>query len=200
MNDAATCPAPGDRSADLAQRERLIQLLAASAQGDQSAFASLYDEVSPVVHGIAVRVLRNPALAAELTQEVMVEIWRTADRFDRRRGSVFAWAATMAHRRAIDRVRSEESRVAREQRDHQLDAAHAVGAAPEEQMLEALDASRVRQCLGRLTELEREAVSAAYYGGQSYSEVAQALGAKLATVKSRIRSGLERLRLCLGVS
>lgn len=200
MTHGATCPSPGDRSADVTQRQKLVHLLAASARGDQLAFASLYDVVAPVVHGIAARVVRNPALAAELTQEVMVEIWRSADRFDPQRGTVFAWASTMAHRRAIDRVRSEHARFQREQRDHTLGGTNSVAAAPEDQVMEALEASRVRDCLGGLTDLEREAVSAAYYGGQSYSEVARSLNAKLATVKSRIRSGLERLRVCLGVS
>src|SRR5699024_4520027 len=97
------------RESQAERSRRLAGVLARVVDGDQEAFAELYDETSPLVHGTALRVLRDPDLAAELTQDVMVEIWRTAGRFDPARGSVLAWVATMGHRRAVDLVRSVQA-------------------------------------------------------------------------------------------
>lgn len=178
---------------------RLARVLARVAAGDREAFAQLYDETSPMVHGTALRVLRDPDLAAELTQDVMVEVWRTAPRFDPERGSVLAWVATMAHRRAIDLVRSVQAARTRDD---------AVGVQsferPHDEVAEAVvgneERERVSGCLGSLTELQREAVMSAYYGGHTYREVAETTGTALPTIKSRIRDGLARLRDCLGVT
>jgi RNA polymerase sigma-70 factor (ECF subfamily) len=174
-------------------------LMARVARGDSAAFAQLYDLMAPRVYGLIRRVLRNPAQSEEVTQEVMVEIWRTATRYDADRGSLTSWVLTMAHRRAIDRVRSEQSSSDREQ------AAAAASSTTEydevaETVTTNLEVEQVRHCLGSLTELQRESVTLAYYGGYSYREVAELLDAKLATIKARMRDGLIRLRDCLGVT
>ncbi|MEV8372098.1 ECF RNA polymerase sigma factor SigK [Kribbella sp. NPDC056861] len=175
------------------------ELMARVARGDTEAFSTLFDLLSPRVYGLIRRVLRNPALSEEVTQEVMVEIWRTASRYDDARGSVSSWALTMAHRRAIDRVRSEQAASDRD---------HAVGARSAEidfdQVSDAVvnqfEAEQVRRCLGSLTELQRESITLAYYQGYTYTEVATLLEAKVPTVKARMRDGLVRLRDCLGVA
>jgi RNA polymerase sigma-70 factor, ECF subfamily len=183
-----------------AQRaDHLRGLMDRVSQGDRGAFESLYDATSPMVHGTALRVLRDPDLAAEVTQDVMIEVWRTAHRFDPARGGVVAWIATMAHRRAVDRVRSVQAQRNRDglvaARDY--DPPHDLVA---EAVEHTLDQARVQHCLETLTDLQREAVVRAYYGGRTYREVADDVAAPLPTVKSRIRDGLNRLRTCLGVA
>lgn len=173
-------------------------LLRAVAQGDEPAFGRLYDLVAARVYGLIRRVLRDPAQAEEVTQEVMVEVWRTASRFDGTRGAATSWIFTIAHRRAVDRVRAEQA---------SADRARKVGAAsvdtPYDEVVDEvagrLERQQVRRCLDDLTELQRQAVTLAYYRGHSYREVADLLGTPLPTVKSRMRDGLIRLRDCLGV-
>ncbi|WP_235939969.1 ECF RNA polymerase sigma factor SigK [Occultella kanbiaonis] len=177
-------------------RDDLSELMQRAALGDQDAFAAIYDATAPVVHGVARRVLRDPDLAAEVTQEVMLEAWRTAPRFDGARGSVLAWLTTMTRRRAVDRVRSEQSH-----RDRGERVAAGDFRRPFDEVAETVERRseflEVRRCLGSLTDLQRDAVVTAFYGGQTYREVAQSRGASLPTVKSRIRDGLNRLRRCL---
>jgi RNA polymerase sigma-70 factor (ECF subfamily) len=186
----STGPSAHERTAE--------ELMLAVADGDQVAFAALYDRMAPAVHGTARAVLRDPDHAAEVTQEVMLEAWRTAARYDAAQGTVRTWMVTLAHRRAVDRVRSVQSQRDRDQRA--LDGEHhSPFDAVAEEVEEAMERRRVRQCLGALTETQRDAVVLAYYGGQSYREVAEQLAAPLPTVKSRIRDGLIRLRDCLGV-
>ncbi|PTA42503.1 sigma-70 family RNA polymerase sigma factor [Micromonospora sp. RP3T] len=173
-------------------------LLRAVARGDEAAFERLYDIVSPRVYGLARRVLRDPAQAEEVAQEVLVEVWRTAARFDPAKGSATAWVFTIAHRRAVDRVRSEQAGAERTRRV----AAGSVETPYDEVAEEAaarLERQQVRHCLDVLTEMQREAITLAYYGGHSYREVAGLLGTALPTVKTRMRDGLIRLRDCLGV-
>ena len=183
-------PAAG-READLAA------LLNRVGRGDEEAFGALYDRVAATVFGLVQRVLRDPAQAEEVTQEVMLDVWRTAARFEPDRGSPQAWVATIAHRRAVDRVRSAQAAARRDDQAGQPgggydDVAEAVEA--------RLDRERVRRCLGSLTELQREAIVLAYYGGYTYREVAGLLGIALGTTKTRMRDGLIRLRDCLGVT
>lgn len=165
--------------------------------GDEQAFAEFYDQVSPVVHGIVLRVLRAPALAEEVTQEVFVELWRTAPRFDPDRGSVRSWAATIAHRRAIDRVRSEQSARDRDEADGRRAVATQDDVADE--VTVQLDRERIAAALRQLSELQREAVSLAYYEGLTYREVAEHLDVPEGTIKTRIRDGLTKLRHQMGV-
>jgi RNA polymerase sigma-70 factor (ECF subfamily) len=174
-------------------------LLALAGRGDQAAFEAVYDRVAAPVYGLIRRVLRDSAQAEEVAQETLLEVWRTAARFDRARGSALAWVMTIAHRRAVDRVRSEAAATAREAR---VVAAATPALADEvaEAVESSLEAERVSRCLDGLTELQRESITLAYYSGYTYPQVASALGVALGTVKTRIRDGLKRLRDCLGVT
>ncbi len=175
-----------------------VSAIERAATGDQAAFAEFYDAVSPVVFGTTLKVLRNQAMAEEVTQEVFLELWKQAPRFERSKGSPRAWAATIAHRRAIDRVRSEESARARDEADAQLaPIPHDVVA---EQVASNLDNQEVSAALAQLSDPQREAVSLAYFGGHTYREVAVLLGVPEGTIKTRIRDGLIRLRDLMGVT
>ena len=185
-------PPDGDGAA------RLVELLARSSRGDETAFAELYDLTSSRVYGLARRVVRDPAQAEEVAQEAYLEIWRQSARFDAARGSALAWMLTIVHRRAVDRVRSAESATARDLRYA------AVGDGPEydvvdEAVTARLETVRVRRALDSLTEVQRQAVTLAYYGGYTHREVSDLLGVPLGTVKTRMRDGLIRLRDTLGV-
>jgi RNA polymerase sigma-70 factor (ECF subfamily) len=174
-------------------------LLTEIARGDRGAFAEMFDRVGGQVYGLVRRVLRDPSQSEEVTQEIMLEIWRTAPRFDVGRGSAKAWILTMAHRRAVDRVRSEQ---ASRDRDDKVGARETVREfdVVSEEVERTLEHQQVRQALGQLTALQREAVELAYYGGYTYREVAELLDTPLGTVKTRLRDGLIRLRDTLGVT
>jgi RNA polymerase sigma-70 factor, ECF subfamily len=177
--------------------EDLDRLLRRVARGDQLAFEGVYDQLARPVYGVIRRVLRDPAQSEEVTQEVLLEVWRTASRFDPEQGSAATWVLTIAHRRAIDRVRSTAAATEREQRTADL-------LSPRDEVVDAvearLDRERVQRCLGGLTEIQRESITLAYYGGYTYRQVAALLGVTLAAIKTRIRDGLIRMRDCLGVS
>lgn len=176
----------------------LASLLTRSSRGDEAAFAELYDLTGSKVFGLARRVVRDPAQAEEVAQEAYLEIWRQSARFDAARGSALAWMLTIVHRRAVDRVRSAESA-------HERDRRYAaVGDGPEydvvdEAVTAKLEQARVRRALETLTDVQREAVTLAYYGGYTHREVSDLLGVPLGTVKTRMRDGLIRLRDTLGV-
>jgi RNA polymerase sigma-70 factor, ECF subfamily len=174
----------------------LPALLAQTAKGDQAAFEALYDQLAARVFGTVRKVLRDPSLSEEVTQEVFVEVWRAASRFDASKGSPPAWVATIAHRRAVDRIRSEHRSAERDRRAASPLIAYDNVA---ETVADNLDRERVRRCLKTLTQLQREAVTLAYYGGYSYREVAGLLKVPAGTVNTRMRDGLIRLRDCLGV-
>ena len=189
-------PAARGRAVGTAPGPDLAALLAEVAKGDQAAFEAVYDRVAAPVFGTVRSVLRDPSLSEEVTQEVFVEVWRAASRFDAGRGSPMAWVATIAHRRAVDRVRSEQRAAERNRR-----AASSLIAYDDvaETVEDNLDRERVRRCLRTLTDLQREAVTLAYYGGYTYREVANLLRVPAGTVNTRMRDGLIRLRDCLGV-
>jgi RNA polymerase sigma-70 factor (ECF subfamily) len=170
--------------------------IAKVAAGDQAAFAALYDELAPSVFGVVRRVLRDPSQAEEVTQEVFVEIWRLAGRFDPQRGSVRTWAVTIAHRRAVDRVRSEQAHRDRQARSV-LDDDFAV--APDDLALEREERERAKAALQELSPVQREALELAFFDGLTHVQIAERLDIALGTVKTRIRDGLIRLRAVMGV-
>jgi RNA polymerase sigma-70 factor, ECF subfamily len=174
-------------------------LLGLVAGGDEPAFAELYQRVAPAVFGLVTKVVRNPAQAEEVTQEVFVELWRTAPRFDPARGTARSWIMTCAHRRAVDRVRSAERAARRDDLAGRRDQGRPYDEVVE-QVETSLEREHVRRALDALTELQREAVVLAYYGGYTHREIAQLLGVPSGTVKTRLRDGLIRLRDHLGVS
>lgn len=167
-------------------------LLARVARGDDDAFAALYDRMSPTVYGMCRRVLRDPAESEEVAQEVFLEIWRTAPRYDASRGSARAWCTALAHARAVDRVRSSERRRAREDRAMRPDPDP--GDVVVEEVTVRLEAERVRRALGELPGRQRESLLLAYYGGHTQTEISAMLDVPLGTVKTRIRDAIGRLR------
>ncbi|MFI7382750.1 ECF RNA polymerase sigma factor SigK [Streptomyces sp. NPDC049813] len=177
----------------------LEELMADVAKGDKDAFAGVYDAVAGAVLGVVRAVLRDRAQSEEVAQEVLVEVWGNAARYRTDRGTALNWVLTLAHRRAIDRVRSAEAAAARDHR------AALLARTPEfDEVTEAverrLEHEQLRRCLRTLTELQKQSVSLAYYRGLTYSQVAELLAVPLGTVKTRLRDGLIRLRDCLGVS
>jgi RNA polymerase sigma-70 factor (ECF subfamily) len=176
----------------------LADLLKHSARGDEQAFARLYDATASRCYGLALRVVRDPAQAEEVTQEAFLEIWRTASRYDAARGSAVSWLLTLVHRRAVDRVRSAESASRRDSTYHHENQPVAHDATAEAAQA-SLEAHRVRQALSTLTEVQRKALELAYFGGYTHTEVATMLDLPLGTAKTRIRDGLIRLRDTMGV-
>jgi RNA polymerase sigma-70 factor (ECF subfamily) len=177
----------------------LAALLKRAASGDEAAFAELYDEVSPRLYGLVRRVVRDPAQSEEVAQEAFLEIWRHSARFDPARGSALSWMMTIAHRKAVDRVRSAEA--ARGRDASYGTASHEVEHdSTAEAVVSRLDAERVHQALGTLTEAQRGALELAYLSGYTHTEVATMLDLPLGTAKTRIRDGLIRLRDTLGVT
>ncbi|MFE0699826.1 ECF RNA polymerase sigma factor SigK [Streptomyces sp. NPDC058872] len=180
-------------------RGDLAGIVQSVAHGDKQAFSVLYDALAPMVFGIVVKVVRDRAQSEEVAQEVMIDLWRQAARYQPDAGSVTTWAATIAHRRAVDRVRSAQAATDRE---HAQAAREHTTAFDEvaEQVETRLESEQVRRCLRGLTELQRQAVTLAYYRGLTYREVAEALRTPLPTIKTRMRDGLIRLRDCMGVT
>ena len=175
------------------------ELLHRVAAGDQGAFARLYDMLSPRVFGLILRVLVDRAQSEEVLQEVFLEIWQSATRFAPNRGQGRSWVLTIAHRRAVDRVRSSQASSDRDVRAgfRDLDVAHD-GVA--EQVELRVEGEKVATALAALPEAQKEALTLAYYGGYSQSEIAALVGAPLGTIKTRMRDGLSRLRVEMGVT
>lgn len=172
-------------------------LLRRVARQDADAFAAFYDNTRSRVYGLVTRVLRDPGYSEETTQDVYLQVWRSAENFDPAAGSALAWLMTLAHRRAVDRVRSEQAATQRESRygattvepprDHVSDM-----------VISREERQEVVQCLDGLTDLQRQCIQMAYYDGLTYVQVSEKLSANLATVKSRMRDALRGLRNCLG--
>lgn len=175
------------------------ELLVRTARGDSDAFSALYDLFSSRVYGIAVRVVRDPDQAQEVAQEAFVEVWQRASRFSSTRGSASSWIMTIAHSRAVDRVRSAQAATDRETRVGRASIEREVDSVSEA-VETSMEQAAVRRCLESLTQLQQQSVVLAYYSGYTYPQVADLLHAALPTVKTRIRDGLIRLRDCLGVS
>lgn len=188
----------------VATRLRLVAadldaLLRRVAQRDVDAFAAFYDETRSRVFGLVTRVLRDPGYSEETTQDVYLQVWRSAGGYDPSAGSPLAWLTTLAHRRAVDRVRAEQSASTRESR---------YGAAnvepPSDQVADSVilrdERRQVTECLDTLTDTQRECIQLAYYDGLTYVQVSERLAANLATIKSRMRDAIRGLRRCLGVA
>lgn len=179
--------------------DEVTRLLLLTARGDESAFRQLYDQVAGAVFGLVRRILRDPAQSEEVAQEVLVEVWRLAARFDPERGSGKTWILTMAHRRAVDRVRSAQASTNRDEafgvRNHEPD--HDCVSAEVESRLER---HQVRRAMEELTPIQRSAVELAYYKGYTHTEVAHTLDIPLGTAKTRLRDGIIHLRDALGVT
>jgi RNA polymerase sigma-70 factor (ECF subfamily) len=195
-------PRETDRNQDvesLRQPDSKESLLARIATGDELAFSALYDEIAPRVLGLVRRLLVDHAQSEEVTQEIFLEIWQNAPRYEPSKGGATTWIFTMAHRRAVDRIRSSQAGRDRDVRigirDYESDYDNVA-----ETVETTIENERVKKAMSQLTELQRQAITLAYYGGYSHSEVAEKLEIPLGTVKTRLRDGMIRLRDALGVA
>ena len=195
-------PRETDRSQDYQSTDKPATketLLVQIAGGNQAAFGALYDEISPRVFGLIRRLLVDHAQSEEVTQEVFLEIWQNASRYEPSKGGASTWILTMAHRRAVDRIRSSQSGRDRDVkigiRDYVSDYDNVA-----DTVETTIEHERVKEAMSQLTELQRQAVTLAYYGGYSHSEVAAMLTVPIGTVKTRLRDGMIRLRDELGVA
>jgi RNA polymerase sigma-70 factor (ECF subfamily) len=177
----------------------LTDLLERTARGDSGAYEQLYNLVAGSVFGLAVRIVRDRDMAEDVSQEALVEVWHRAARFDAQRGSARSWILTIAHRRAVDRVRSEQSHTTRmhthgvqdETTEHEQDSVV-------DTLYREWEASRVRAGMATLTDRQREALELTYFKGFTHREAALALDVPLGTAKARIRDGLIKLRDAMG--
>ncbi len=177
----------------------LDALLRRVADQDVDAFAAFYDSTRARVFGLVTRVVRDPGYSEETTQDVYLQVWRNAGNYNPAAGSALAWLLTLAHRRAVDRVRAEQAATQRESRYGAATAEPAADVVADSAILRD-ERRQVADCLGSLTDTQRECIELAYYGGLTYSQVSQRLSANLATIKSRMRDALRALRNCLGVT
>ncbi len=189
----------GDHLAPVSAESSLEDLLALSARGDERAFAELYDRTSSRVYGMVLRVVRDAAQSAEVTQDIYLEIWRNAARFDAGKGGVLPYLLMIAHRRAVDRVRAAQATVVRDDKYATLNEDRPYDSVAETAQTN-IEGQRVRKVLDSLTPPQREAIRLAYFGGYTHTEVAELLKLPLGTVKTRIRDGLIRMRDSLGVT
>jgi RNA polymerase sigma-70 factor, ECF subfamily len=168
-------------------------LLMRVASGDHGAFGELYDLICARLHGVIRRCLIDPAQSEEVTQDVFLEIWQNAARYEPESGGAVGWMMTIAHRRAVDRVRSSQASRDRDIRigirDTPRDFDHVAEAGEI-----SIEHERARRALAAISELQREVVMLAYFDGLSQTEIAAQLGVKIGTVKTRLRDGLIRLR------
>ena len=189
----------GDGRVDETVPPGLSDILSRVAEGDEMAFGELYDQISPRVLGLVRRLLKDFAQSDEVTQEIFLEVWQSAKRYDPNKGSAATWIMTMAHRRAVDRIRSSQSSRDRDTKIGIRDFETAYDSVSESVAIR-IEHERVEKAMSRLTELQRQAVTLAYYGGYSHSEVAALLSVPIGTVKTRLRDGMIRLRDELGVA
>lgn len=175
--------------------EKLTQLIAAIALGDEAALTALYDITRRQVYGLILRILKDAALAEEVTLDVYLQVWREAARYQAERGSPLAWLVTLARSRALDRRRAVKSKY--EQAKDKWpngEAIKAIDCPPDEGAIDAERAHYVHAAIAQLTPEQRQAVALAYFEGLSHSEIAARLAIPLGTVKTRIRHGMLRLQ------
>ncbi|WP_083058149.1 sigma-70 family RNA polymerase sigma factor [Mycolicibacterium bacteremicum] len=177
----------------------LDALLRRVAQRDVDAFAAFYDQTRTRVYGLVLRVLRDPGYSEETTQDIYLQVWRNAGDYNPSAGSPLSWLMTLAHRRAVDRVRSEQAGADRESRYGAATIEPPVDQVSE-QVIDNDDYRQITHCLGALTDKQRECIELAYYDGLTYVQVSDRLSANLATVKSRMRDAIRGLRNCLGAA
>lgn len=168
------------------------------ADGSLADFATLYDRTAARVYGLVLRVLRDTGYSEETTQEIYLEVWRNAGKYDPSKGSALAWLLALAHRRAVDRVRSEHAAGLRESR-YGAASVEPPGDVVVDAVIVSDEQRRVLDCLGGLPEKHRQCIELAYYDGLTYVEVSERLSAKVSTIKTRMQDALRRLRECLGV-
>jgi RNA polymerase sigma-70 factor, ECF subfamily len=172
-------------------------LLRHTARGDETAFEALVRDFAPLVYGVALRVCEDRSLAEEVAQEAFLDLWRTAARYEPAKGSAHAWVVTIAHRRAVDRLRSEHSRVRRERQSRAL-----LPMVEFDEVADAVDAgderARLRGCLSGLSRLQRESIHLAFFDGLTHSQISVKLQLPLGTAKARVREGLGKLKTCMG--
>ena len=171
-------------------------LVALAARSEQTALGELYDRYGRPAYGLALRILRDEALAEDAVQEAFLSLWRSASRYVPEKGKASTWILTLVHRRAVDLVRREERRRADSLHDAPEPADDGRGA--DEEAWLRLQRERVQAALRQLPDQQREALELAYYGGFTQSELAERLGQPLGTIKSRMFAGLSRLRELLG--
>jgi len=178
--------------------DHIGDLIQRVATGDRNAFAEVYDALSARAFGLILRVLVDRAQSEEVLQEVFLEVWQSAARFTPKRGQGRSWVLTIAHRRAVDRVRSAQSSVDRDVRAGFRDMDVAYDNVSEKVEMK-IEGRRVVDALATLPDAQKEALTLAYFGGYSQSEIATLVGSPLGTIKTRMRDGLSRLRMELGV-
>jgi RNA polymerase sigma-70 factor (ECF subfamily) len=173
-------------------------LLRRVAHGDEAAFETLVRSFTPLVYGVALRVCEDRSLADEVAQETLLDLWRTAARYDAAKGSVPAWIVTIAHRRSVDRMRSEQARVNREMKSRAL-----LPMIEFDEVAEAVDAedeqARLRGCLGGLSRIQLESIHLAFFDGLTHAQISVKLQLPLGTAKARVREGLGKLKTCMGI-
>jgi RNA polymerase sigma-70 factor, ECF subfamily len=168
------------------------------AEGNESALARLYDGTSQMVYGLAMRVVRDPSAAEDITLEVYLQVWRNAASYDPARGEVLPWLATLARSRAIDYLRSRKARRAEfEDNIHEIAELRDSRPHPELACMTAGDSRLVHSAIASLSSEQREVIELAYFSELSHSEIAQQTGLPLGTVKTRIRAGMMNLRKSL---
>ncbi|MBE7338956.1 sigma-70 family RNA polymerase sigma factor [Corynebacterium aurimucosum] len=179
------------------EHARLNRLLVQTATADKHAFSALYDALAPTVYSVCLSVLRNPALAEEAAQDVFVEVWTSAAKFDPQRGNARSWVGRLAHGRAVDKLRSHVAAVQRDDRDSKLE--HATFAEPiEDEALNNVEAHLLRRAVDEIGEPHSTAVALAFFDGLTHAELAESTGVPLGTAKTRVRDGIKKLKAVLG--
>jgi RNA polymerase sigma-70 factor (ECF subfamily) len=187
--------ATAKQQVDIEDETRLLESI---ASGDKNAFDEFYSRFSGKVFGLTLKLVKDYAQAEEVTQEIFIEVWRTAPQYDPSRGRLNTWLMTITHRRSVDRIRSAQASINRDMkigaREYAVDEQ-----SPEEDVMTHMEAERVGKALKRLTDVQREAITLAYYEGYTQQQIAIKLQMPLSTIKTRLRDGMIRLRDELGV-
>jgi RNA polymerase sigma-70 factor (ECF subfamily) len=188
-------PGGTDQSSAPTTEELMLRI----AGGNENAFEELYDRLSSQVFGLVRRILKDQAQSEEVTQEVFVEAWQQAARYDPARGKAITWLLTLAHRRAVDRVRASQASKDRDLREGIKEFQSSYDDV-EDTAIAHDEGRRVIEALDRLSETQRDAIQLAYFGGYTHSEVAELLKIPVGTAKTRIRDGMNKLRDLMGVA